>query len=68
MDDSFLVLLLRFGFGGYCRFKGRSIAHIFPTLIAIIIALWHLGVAERARLHHRHSFLHAWDGLGPLLC
>src|SRR6266566_4454410 len=50
------------------RLKGRGIAHIFPTLIAVIVALRHLGVAERARLQHRHSFPHAWAGLCLLIC
>src|SRR5712691_5728306 len=68
MDDSFLLLLLRFNFGGHHRFKGRGIAHIFPTLIAVMVALRHLGVAERARLHHRYSFPHARAVLCLLVC
>src|SRR5215470_10871597 len=55
MDDPFLLLLLRFGFGRECRFEGGSIAHVFATLVTVIVALWHLGVAERAHLHHGHS-------------
>jgi tetratricopeptide (TPR) repeat protein len=68
MDDPFLLLLLRFGFGRERRFEGRSIAHIFAALVTVVVALWHLGVAERAHLHHDHSFSQAGLRVGLLLC
>jgi hypothetical protein len=68
MDDPFLLLLLRFGFGRERRFEGCSIAHIFAALVTVIVALWHLGVAERAHLHHDHSFSQAGTRVGILLC
>jgi hypothetical protein len=42
MDDPFLLLMLRFGFGGERRLEGRSIAHIFAALVTVVVALWHL--------------------------
>ena len=68
MDDSFLLLLLRFGFGRQRRFEGRCLAHIFAALVTVVVALWHLGVAERAHLHHGHSFPPAGLRVGILLC
>jgi tetratricopeptide (TPR) repeat protein len=68
MDDPFLLLLLCFGFGRERRFEGGSIAHIFAALVTVIVALWHLGVAERAHLHHGHSFPQAGTRIGSLLC
>ena len=68
MDDPFLLLLLRFGFGRERRFEGCSIAHIFAALVTVVVALWHLGVAERAHLHHGHSFPQAGTRVGILLC
>ena len=68
MDDPFLLLLLRFGFGRERRFEGCSIAHIFAALVTVVIALWHLGVAERAHLHHGYSFPQAGSRVGILRC
>ena len=68
MDDSFLLLVLRFGFGRERRFEGRRIAHIFAALVTVIVALWHLGVAERAHLHHGHNFPQAGLRVGILRC
>jgi hypothetical protein len=42
MDDPFLVLFLRFDFGGHRWFKGNGIAHIFTALVAVVVALRHL--------------------------
>ena len=67
MDDPFLLLLLRFGFRRERRFEGRSIAHIFAALVTVVVALWHLGVAERAHLHHGYSFPQAGSRVGRLL-
>ena len=41
MDDSFLLLLLRFGFGRERWFEDGSIAHIFAALVTVVVALWH---------------------------
>src|SRR5215510_16148324 len=68
MDDPFLLLLLRFGFGRERRFEDCGIAHIFAALVTVVVALWHLGVAERAHLHHDHSFPQAGSRVGLLLC
>jgi hypothetical protein len=42
VDDPFLLLLLCFDFRRDRRFESDGIADIFPTLIAVIIALRHL--------------------------
>src|SRR5262249_14590459 len=68
MNDSFLLLLLRFGFRREHRFESCSIAYIFAALVTVVVALWHLGVAERAHLHHGYSFRQAGSRVGLLLC
>jgi hypothetical protein len=42
MNDPFLVLVLRFDFGGYHRFESGGITHIFTALVAVVVALRHL--------------------------
>lgn len=66
VDNSFLTALLRFNLGRYYRCQRGSIADILTTLIAVVVALRHLGMAERTRLHHGHSFPGGWHGLGIL--
>jgi hypothetical protein len=56
MDDAFLPLLLRQIFWRRLRLQRADVANVFATLITVIIALWHLGMAERAAFHHRFGF------------
>ena len=56
MDDAFLPLLLRQIFRRRLRLQRADIADVFATLITVVIALWHLGMAERAAFHHRFGF------------
>ena len=66
MDDPFLLLLLRFGFGRERRFEGQYRPHI-RRIGNSSCSAWHLGVAERAHLHHGHSFPQAGPCRHPAL-
>src|SRR5215510_13971278 len=68
MDNPFLLLLLCFNRRRYLRFESGGSADIFTTLIAVIVTLRHLSVAERTRLHHGYSFPQGRHGLCILVC
>ncbi len=61
MNDPFLTPLPLFILRRLRGHEGRSIPYIFTTLITVVVALRHLRVAERARLHHNSSCWPIWQ-------
>jgi hypothetical protein len=56
VNDTFLVAILLLMLWINWRGRCRSMANIFTTLVTIIVALRHLGVAQGATLHHDYGF------------